>query len=289
MRRFIDDSQGGRRLLFGLIAIAVLVVIDVVLVALAMRAHDTPPDAAAPPIVSSSAPTTQGATPSATAEEESSSRTRMIAAIDGSAAWRAVAGSCLEPGTFEITSDGGATWSPAGLALGATVLALEPRADGQRGLVVVADEQCGPVVHRTFTAGAGWEPSPVQEAGSYVTDQGQLVLAGVAIDAPCDAPSAAVATGDGVVLCADEALARTSGGDWVSVAQGVTAIGPADSGVALVLEGSTDCDGLAAGVVVAGAVQTVCSGASAGAEVAVSAVGGQVWVWADETVEILSL
>lgn len=298
MRRFIDDRQGGRRLLFGLIAIVVLLVIDVVLIALALRAQDAPGTGDAAPSAAATAP---AAEPEATGDQTEPAPSasepdliaaegdgRIVAAVDASTAWRGTRGSCAEPGTFELTTDGGATWAPAGLEVTGAVLSLQPSDDGRRGLVVLADEQCAPVTYRTFTAGLGWETSPVAEAASYVTEDGQLVLAGVPAEAPCDAPIAAVGTGGGAVLCDDEALARASSGDWTLLSRGVAAIGPADRGIALAIARTEECDGLTLGVAVEGALETVCSDISSTEPVAVSATAGQLWVWTADTVEILS-
>ena len=215
--------------------------------------------------------------------------TRLLAAIDDSQAWRATIGACGQPGEFEVTDDGGRTWTRAGLDVAGPVLALEPSSDGRRGIAVVGDDHCAPVAHRTFTAAVGWEEHPEQRVGSYTAPDGQLVLAGAPAPAPCDAASAVTAAGGGVVLCADEALARNNASDWVPIAEGVVAIGAADQGVAVAVSGDASCDGLAVGLVVADALQVTCTAAPANAEVAVSAVGGQVWVWADDTVEIENL
>ena len=294
MRRVVGDGFEGRRLLIGSIALLALLIADVVLIVLAMGAHVAPrsptvPEAStAPAQPPASAP---AASPSQTAAEASPAvaATRLLAAIDGTRAWRATIGTCEEPGVFEVTSDGGQTWEQAGLGVAGPVLALEPTSDGRRGIAVVGDEQCVPVAHRTFTAAIGWEPHPEQRVGSYITVDGRLILEGVQTAAPCETPSAGTGAGGGVVLCGGEALARNGVGDWLPIAQGVAAIGPASEGVALALADGVDCDGLAVGVVVGGALQSTCAGAAIGADVAVSAVGDQIWLWADEAVEILSV
>ena len=290
MRTVVGDGHEGRRLLIGAVALLALLVIDIVLVALAMGAHVAPRSAVEP--AASTAPAEASSPPSASPTPTPASpavATRLIAAIDGTRAWRATIGTCEEPGAFEITSDGGATWAEAGLQVAGPVFALEPSADGRRGVAVVGDDRCTPVAHRTFTAAVGWEQHPVQQVGSYIAADGQLVLAGTPIPPPCDAAAAVTASGGGVVLCGDGALARNGAGDWVPIAEGVTAVGPADEGVAVAVAGDASCDGFAVGVVVAGALQATCSAAVSDAEVAVSAVSGQVWVWAGDTVEVVRL
>ena len=293
MRRVVGDGFEGRRLLFGGLALLALLIVDVVLIVLATGAHVAPPAvtgtpaATAPADLPASTPSgSSSPTPTEASPEEA---TRLIAAVDGTRAWRATVGTCDAPGMFELTSDGGATWAPAGLQVSGPVLALEPSADGRRGIAVVGDSQCAPVAHRTFTAAVGWEQHPEQRVGSYIAPDGQLVLTGAPTPAPCDPVSGVTAAGGGVVLCGTEALARNGAGDWVPIAQGVAAVGPADEGVAVALSGDASCDGLAVGVAVAGALQTACSGAAEDADLAVSAAGGQVWVWAGDAVEIVRL
>ncbi|MCR8669844.1 hypothetical protein NWP09_01600 [Agrococcus sp. HG114] len=289
------DRANGRRLALGLIAVAVLLVVDVILVAVALRAHDVPPSAPGPtgtqqPLLPSGSPTSSGApSPDATAAAEPTG-TRLLSAISSTVAWRAEQGACGVPGSIELTTDGGQTWTPADLELEGPVLALEPNADGRRGIVVMADAACEPVVQRTFTGGVGWELAPDQRLGSYVDADGTVTLEGATVDAPCQQPQAVTASGGGVVLCDGVAQARSSSGRWVGVAQDVAAIGSAEGGVAVVLRNAEGCDGMAVGIIRAGALQSACTAIPADASVALSAgAPGDLWVWVGDALEIVEL
>lgn len=292
MPALFGDRANGRRLAVGLIAIAILLVVDVVLVALALRAHDAPES---PPVPTSSLhplPSESSSIEPQPEPSESAAPTglRLLSAVSSTVAWRAEAGACGQQGSVELTTDGGRTWAPSTLDPAGPVLALEPNADGRRGLVVVADAGCEPIVQRTFTGGLGWELAPDQAVGSYVTPQGDVTLDGTSIDAPCEEPQAATASGGGVVLCAGVAQARTSSGGWVPVAQDVTAIGPADGGVAVALRSAEGCEGITVGVIRAGALQSVCTDIPTDVPIAVSEGGtDQVWAWVGDLLEVVEL
>ena len=289
MRRVVGDGHEGRRLLIGAVALLALLIVDVVLVALAMGAHVAPRSSDGPAASTHPAEAASPSSPSPTPTQASPAvTTRLIAAIDGSRAWRATIGSCEEPGVFELTSDGGVTWEEAGPEMTGPVLALEPSADGRRGVAVVGDDQCIPVAHRTFTAAVGWEQHPVQQVGSYIAADGQLVLEGARVAAPCEEPSAVVGTGGGVVLCDTRALAMADG-SWVKVGEDVVAIGPAVGGVALAMVLPEQCDGITIGVVAAGQMRTVCVAVPRDADVAVSVVGNVAWVWSSDTVQLITI
>ena len=75
------------------------------------------PGASAPPAESIEPPTTTDPAPSETAAAAppaptSVAATRALAAVDASTAIRAAASTCPEPTTMELTTDGGATWTP---------------------------------------------------------------------------------------------------------------------------------------------------------------------------------
>ncbi|WP_206445676.1 hypothetical protein [Agrococcus sp. KRD186] len=279
MRQLIGQGRNRRRLLLGVIAIAVLLVVDAVLIFWALGAHrqsgelgeapQTPAPSESQPVGETSIPA-----PSGTAETASTS-VRLLSAVSGSVAWRAVSGICGEPGSVEVTSDSGRTWTAAGLQVQGEVLSLEPNPDGRRGVAVVGNADCEPVAHRTFTAGVGWEESPDQGIGNCIAPDGQLVLQGQRADSPCDEPVALAGAGGGVVLCDDMAQARTGAGAWVAVAQNVTALGPSSAGVAIAMR-SEACEGLEIGVVTGGETRTTCSDVPADTVVAVSAFNSVV-------------
>ncbi|MBO1769495.1 hypothetical protein [Agrococcus sp. TF02-05] len=291
MFALFGDRANGRRLALGVIAIAVLLVVDVILIALALRAHDvfesTPlPTGSQRPLPASESSSTE---PQPT-ESGAPTVSRLLSAVSGTDAWRAESGACGQPGAVEMTTDAGETWTPSTLALAGPVLALERNADGSRGFVVVADAACEPTVQRTFSGGLGWELAPDQALGSYVTAQGVVMLDGTSIDAPCEDPQAVTASGGGVVLCAGVAQARTSSGGWVPVAQAVTAIGPAEGGVAVALRSAEGCEGMTVGLIRAGALQSACTAIPIDSPVAVSeGAAGQVWAWVGDALEIVAL
>lgn len=296
MRSGIADQQHGRRLILGVVTILVLIVVDVALIALALRAHLPVNDAAgssAPSLVTSPTPTPAPTEPAPTstippAPAESGDRSMLLHAVSRSGAWRAIQGDCETPGAIEVTSDAGQSWTPAQLEIEGPVFALAPDPDGRAGTVVVGDGECQPVALRTFTSGADWEAAPDQAVGSYITEEGTL-LAGALVDPPCDAPAALVSTGGGVALCDETALARLDDGSWTSVAEGVVAIGPSTAGVAVAMTGPAECDGIAVGTISGGVPSITCSDIAADALVAVSVVGSVVWVWSNDEVRQYSI
>ncbi|MEJ1156006.1 hypothetical protein [Microbacterium marmarense] len=177
--------------------------------------------------------------------------------------WRGIAGECgsVAP-VIERSLDDGETWvdvTPTYREIG-QLLALESFADGQAEVIALVGADCEPQALRTFTQGEFWEPYPeVLASATFISPDasGTVVMAGVEVEAPCDAPHGIRTAGANVVLICDwmayvgnVELASESGGDeWNAVdAQDVIAITTTTDSVA-VAHLDESCDGLAVSVI----------------------------------------
>ncbi|GAB3690281.1 hypothetical protein [Corynebacterium nasicanis] len=156
-------SGGQRSLLLPVLLIALLGVVAVALSYLAVtgtsaREHGGLPErpAAIPTSVPEVTPTEAPPAPPLSQD---------LLALAGDVAMRSDGGSCAEPGSVEISLDGGREWGPevSPAAAGATqILRLLPL--GRTHLEVVAlDEDCAPGLYRSVDRGATWTgPLPVE-------------------------------------------------------------------------------------------------------------------------------
>ena len=288
------------------------VVVDIILVVWALVAVRTPPHDPAPAASSSTpathtpAPTetprpTPSATPTSTPAASAVAPTRVLAALDGSTAWRASTGPC--PATTaspQLTTDGGATWKPtdaAGPTGASSILRISVESAKQASAITLASQGCTPEYIRTYVAGDNWAAYPDQLAGSWFVDAAKRSVVHTPagdVQAPCptvidvavhDAANAAV-------LCANHDVHSTGngGGAWgpaVPVA-GAVAITTAGNGYLLAVTDRQGCAGTATtswdgGSALAGGGCATSTKPPAGA-VSIANGGGTLWMWSGDTV-----
>jgi len=227
------------------VALVGLLVLDVTLVATALRSTSTS-DIDTSPLSSAAAstePTSTRATSAATTTP-GSPRTpsvvaagapllTMLVALDNQHAWRVSTGSCSAGGAkLATTVDGGRTWSKGSAKLRRIVrVRLE---SSQKAFVIGADASCAATIKNTSDAGSTWTPGGSVALAWYRDPGNPLVVRapGSARFQPCGERAvldlAVLAAGSARVLCADGRVRSTTdnGSTW-------TSIGNVDGAVAL--------------------------------------------------------
>jgi hypothetical protein len=159
-----------RKRLWATLGLVALVIVDIALVYAAFRitSRSTPSESPAASVTQTSSPTapvetstttvaptspvTSGATTTSVAGVP---LTTIVAAVDGSVAWRATVGACTPGGaSVQLSTDGGRTWrnrtSPYPV-----VTRIIP-ADATKGSIVGADQACAMGVRSTTDGGGTW-------------------------------------------------------------------------------------------------------------------------------------
>lgn len=301
--------------------VVALVVVNIILVALLLdRPAPDEGDIASPGLISEPSPLpVPSATPSASPSVEPSPEPEpsptppateasryVMAAVDGSTAWRVATGACPEvPANPERTVDGGVTWqaSDASLATGITaVQRLIASSAEQLALIGFRADGCAPTLVRTFVGGEEYTTAD-EELGAawYVPADNRATVhapqTGV-VAAPCGSIVAISAASNTVaaVLCADGSVHATSdsgasftGGVVIPGAQSLTASG---DGWAVAAVGDERCGGV--GIFALDAPATTaelggCFTTSSGPEqlagvVAIANGAGTLWLWVGDTV-----
>jgi len=303
--RSLGEVLTSRSLVWVAAIVVVLVVVDAVLVAMALSR--TAPEAnrepgPVPTFTSTPFPSHGSSgtpTPSASAGSsdtgEPAASSRLLTAVDGKQAWRAVSGTCGgDAGTLERSVDGGATWSPVGLGVGSrTVLAL--RADGASvSALTGTGDNCAPSVRTSKDDGATWDTGVAGAAGAGVTPTG-LVLDTGAVASPCPDP-AAVYQGQytTAVVCDGSVSWRKGTGAWVSVAlSGVQSLADAGDEYTVARTGVAGCEGVridsmrATGVTASTTTSRLgCADDAAADGVVVARAGQSVWLWSGDVVRV---
>jgi hypothetical protein len=288
------------------------VLVDIILVVWALVAVRTPPHDPAPASVTSSTSTqtpsaTPKPTPSATPTPTNTpaadavAPTRVLAALDGSTAWRASTGPC--PATTaspQITTDGGANWKPtdaAGPTGASSILRISVESAKQASAITLASQGCTPEYIRTYVAGDNWATYPDQLAGSWYVDASKRSVVHTPngdVQAPCPTviDVAVRDSANAAVLCANHVVHATGNGGaaWgpaVAVA-GSVAISPAGNGYLLAVTDRQGCAGIATtsfdggtGLAAGGCATSAKPPAGA---VALANGGSTVWLWSGDTV-----
>lgn len=292
-------------LLWIAVAVVVLVVVDVVLVALALS-RTAPQDAGQPgPIptfTSTPAPSpTASASASAPAAEgasaiEGSPGRRLLAAVNGTEAWRASAGVCGGPAAvLQHTTDGGTTWKSVSLGSDvASVMGLRA-SSGSVSVLVGAGPDCEADVRTSTDDGGTWTSGKPGVAGAGIGPRGLVVKTGT-VDPPCADP---IEVYQGqfttAVICADVLAWRSGAGKWVETPmKGVRSLADAGDHYTIARVGDADCAGvqitsLAAAKVTPSSIPAVvgCDAAAAvDGSVTVARSGEAVWLWAGDTVAV---
>lgn len=229
--------------------------------------------------------------------------TRLLTAASADRAWRASVGSCEDPGTLEVSGDGGESWVAVDPGLGPIVRVKA--LDEDTMFAIGGDAECSPNFQISASAGAEWQELNEELGGSWYTEPAdRSTIVGPGGDAaPCDADMvdfAGLSNTVAMVLCTDGDLQATtdSGASWGSAgsADGGVAIAPQlnpDSEVQSYLLASleADCEGVVVRVIGtsgggAGDDPTGCAevGQAEAGSVAVALNGETAWLWAGDEV-----
>lgn len=284
------------------IGLVTLLVLDLVLVIWALwpsgrnaptAATSASPTASASATGSPSPSPSPSASPSATAAAGPTPVKRVLVAVDDRTAWLATTGTCAEPGTVQVTTDAGATWS-ASAAPGA-VTRLRPSGRNESFAVGGDGEDCAMRLWTTNNAGEEWgDPSSASAAWAREADDARRVIRpGDDPVTPCgkavvlDLASLGRATAS--VLCGDGRVRTTTdGGDkWSTAftAKGALAFSLLSNGRGAVASLADDCDGTSVIALVEGSPEgTTCvEGADAApGAVAISVTGDAAWLVAGD-------
>jgi photosystem II stability/assembly factor-like uncharacterized protein len=264
-------AQVGR---IGVIALASLVVVDVVLVSFAIehvRSGNAEPAADRSPLPSISNPVAQptrtsSASPKPTTTASPSSSASPSASgpvlIDigsGDAVARATMGSCGSGGgSVGLSTDGGTTFAPAELPDDAAVILRIASTDSDNAWVVAATADCAEVTtYRTSNGGESWDDSQ-GSAGSWhkaAEDAPEVHAPEGTVDVPCAEGETVTALSTlsqelAYVLCSDGEIVRSrdAGESWRSrgKADGALDLDFVDETTGLaVAKGDTSCAGVA--------------------------------------------
>lgn len=179
------------------IGLAALAVLDIVLVVMALRGPSlqpaageptpapTAPTAEAPPTTTGTTGTMEATSP-AEASYTPAPLTVMIAALDGSHAWRAQAGDCTNGGSLvQTTTDAGATWSK-GTSPAQAIVRVQP-VSAAKGFVYGAGDTCGLSEYVSDDAAKTWrDPTGLTGAWSRQAQKATAVVTPAVADAePC--------------------------------------------------------------------------------------------------------
>lgn len=299
LRRATGEWAGRPWAIGGLI---VFVLVDIVLVGWALTAVRAPAHGVPAHVThTTTPPPTVTPTPSAAVAPAAVAPTRVLAALDGTVAWRAVTGACpATRATLQQTTDGGASWqtSDASGSTGASSpLRILVTSRSQVSVVALGGTGCAPQLLRTYVSGADWESLGTSLAGYWFVDPATASTVHTPhgnVSSPCPAVVglAARSVSQAAVLCADHHVFRTSngGGSWGSplTESGSVALGSTSTGYIVADVGSAAC----AGVSIAALPDTSSSAAPVGCvktarpgvgDIAVADGGGTLWIWAGDT------
>lgn len=302
------SSQYGARwwVIAGLVA---LLVVDAALVWVAMSSTRAPASAAAPstvelvpatPLADETPEPEPTETPTPPAVAGASRVTVVLAAFDAQVAYRAATGGACPTAqaVVEVTTDGGATWSPAELEGASAPTAISVSSLDEASVLAATADGCEAVAYRTFVRGADWAPGE-SFAAAWRLEGAEVVAPAGARSTPCAEPAqvAAADASAATVLCGDASFARTIDGGvtWASTdpIAGAAAVamqpGAAGDGARVLLAGLDGCAGVqvapftADGALAAPGACLTTDAAPGASTLAVDTAGG-VWVWSGTTV-----
>ncbi|KQQ28375.1 hypothetical protein [Frondihabitans sp. Leaf304] len=303
------SSLAGRIVVIAVIV--AFVVVDVLLVAAALRAT-APVDPGTPgpiPTYTSSPQPTATASASA-AIDEPSGEVRLLSAVSATEAWRTTPGLCGGAAPkVERSTDGGDTW--AVVDLGSTGVADAVALNAGSDRTALAGHLTGSCTKTkamaTFTEGKFWAASTtdVADLAFVVRGSNRVHLASGVVAGPCATPLGAVQSGSAAaVSCADAFAVKNGDAAWQTVtvdgllAFTATGTGTATSYLLAVDSASDDCDGVAIESLTADltpdsvptpvgcAPVASAAGTLDPSTVALSRVGANVWLWAGSRVSV---
>lgn len=255
-----------------------------------------PPGASAAPVA---APGASPAPAGSTAPPAAVPANRYLSALNDQVAWRSYGGSCpANPTGVESTTNRGANWRGFDVATGtqsAGVLRLEASGPDLTYLITQrVTANCAPQYVGTYTAGAAFEAYPARTATTWFllpSDRATVQTPKGPAPSPCRAVAIATRSEtEAALLCADATVRRTkdAGATWdagLSV-PGAAALDDTPGGYVIGVAGQPGCAGVQLRTI--GKAATAGEGATVGCfkaqfqpgDVAVSAGGTAIWVWA---------
>lgn len=294
-RNRLPKRPGGKRTL-ALVGLGAFAVADVVLIALALGVIGggaNEGDTTARPAASITAEPSQELTEAPAPIPPATPVLRALAVVDEQVAWRAERGDCDTQAVIEVTTDGGATWTPTQPVTteGREVLWLWAQDESYAQAAVSAGDDCELTGIHTFTSGDFWNLSPDSlELASFIDSAGALVTPrGFA--PPCDGlVDFAESEDELAVLCADGSIHRTADGStWAQTSvEGALAFTRADDSYLIAVHDAPSCGGVALVTVpvpslgdgaVASKPRACLTGAKDLGATVVSANGNSVWLW----------
>ena len=288
--------------------LAAFVIVDAALVGYAVLGPDFIPDdetpALAVPTAEAPGPE-QGATPAPqeTGPVDLAVPTSFMSAIDGTTAYRTVAGSC-EPTSvpvLEKTVDGGDTWTSATVTTDLrSVFRLQAVDASYAFLAGQGGAACSVGVTATYTSGAGFQAYPDRVASTwYVDPVVNSVVHTPTGDQAAPCPVAVLAASNdstAAVLCTDRTLHQSADGgitwDGGVVVSGAASLTTTSRGFAVAVLGAENCDGVQVTSLALGSASLQALGcapaSSAGdflpTDVVLASGSGALWVKAQDTV-----
>lgn len=294
-----------RLLVAGLVA---FLLVDAALVAYALAPREGGEAETPEPVNSSQSeatPTPEN-TASTSPEVVTVAPTRILAALDGSIAWRAITGPCGAPALPELTTDSGVTWRSTDVtgATGVTSLQRITVESEQFASMIGQDQNdCSAALVRTFVGGDDYEEySAALNDEWYVNPTDMAIVHSPNGDfaAPCAnvASLASLSGARAAVLCMDGALYATANGadTWNPVSEfaGAMTLGTSGDGYVVASVGVEACAGVSVGSFTDVNFSSVSMSPSAcvpnqqaagtlAGQIALAEGSGTVWLWAGDS------
>jgi hypothetical protein len=307
--RYVPRDSSRRRA-WVYLAIGALALVVFALVVFALNSNRAGATAEAPhplPTITAAVSSEPTATPSPTAPKTLAATpvvsvppTRILAAVDGTTAWRALTGSCpATPVSPELTTDSGATWATKD-ATGPTKVTAVQSLSATSGKIVslvgLAAADCAPQFVKTFVGGDNFKSYPDKLDGSwYVNPADRATVHSPAGDAPAPCPSVIALAprneNSAAVLCANQTVFTTTDGaqTWspAKAIPGAVNLNATQMGYVIAAVGLPECAGVqlislsneASTVTPTGCLLVDAPVQTMSGNVAVSEASGTVWLW----------
>ena len=315
----VGESSVRRRWL--VIGLTTFLALDVVLIGWALAQNDTTPvsnlvvstspgpepTSPSPEPAPSESPA-PSATPSAspTPQADAVPPTRLLSALNGTVAWRSNVGSCPStPPTPELTTDGGATWTPSNLNAptdATAIVRIRTLGTELATMVALTGADCAPEFVQTYVGGDNWAVYPDLLAGAwFVNPANRASVHSPQGDRAAPCPSVVDLAGrdetSAAVLCSDHTVFRTTdaGSTWGSsvAVPGSVALASSGNGYAIVTTEQPSCAGVqllalpevvdGSELTASGCFPTTATPDSLAGNIAVSEGDGTVWLWAGDS------
>lgn len=268
---------------------------------------DTTPAAAPPAATGQAIPSSNAPVPSASMSSGGTSVPetlgistvlRHLVVVDEQTAWRATLASCNQgESQVERTTNGGETWTP--LESGVDSIVRLRATDAQSAFVVGAGTGCETALAVTSDSGVTWARADASLSTAwYLAPTDRSVVVGPAGQLPVPCPSGAVdlaatSSSAGAVLCVDGSLAVSDdgGASWrtTTAVPGARAFTQTGDGY-LVATYEGECQEWSLYAITADGQPSdqvwSCAPGSLSAQVGLSVLGTDVWLWAGEELAV---